>query len=265
MKIAVISPDRRQGGTTVSALLALGIAQTQNMTTCLAYTGNDGRSMSGFLGIKPQEDKTRNLTQVIKLLEANAIAGDEIVDYCLKVPGVPNLQLIETASDTISGEDNTKLLKFAIQNLSHEVVVTDVATEIYDEASLAVIEQSDLVVMVLTQSRDVWNKLKDWDRAGVLGGLNGKGLVYVFNQFDPYVEAFRDTTKRLGLRHRRCAKLSYNPFIRKSSNTGKLQTMLPFILNRDPRVIELNNDLKECLMVVLSNLGRRTAWPQGMA
>jgi len=265
MKIAVISPDRRQGSTTVSVMLALGIAQTQNMTTCLAYTGNDGRSMTSYLGVKPQEDKTRNLTQVIKLLESNAIAGDEIVDYCLKVPGVPNLQLIETAAETTSLEDNTKLLKFAIQNLSHEVVVTDVATEIFDEASLAVIEQSDLVVMVLTQSKDVWDKLRDWDRAGVLSILNGKGLVYIINQFDPYVEAFRDTTKRLGLRHRRCAKLSYNPFIRKSSNTGKLQTMLPFILDRDPRVIELNNDLKECLMVVLSNLGRRTVWPQKKA
>lgn len=262
MKIAVISPDRRQGGTTVSVLLALALAQTQNYRTCLTYTGNDNLSIMGCLGLKPFEDKTRNLTQVIKLLEAHAISGEEISDYCIKVPGVPNLQIIDTASDTISDEDNSKLLKFVIENLHHEIVITDVATEIYDDITRAVIDQSDLVVMVLTQSRDIGNKLKYWETAGVLEYVNNKGLVFIFNQYDPYVEAFRDTTKRMGLRHRRCAKISYNPFIKKTGNQGKLQTILPYILKKDPRVIELNNDLKECLMTVLANLGRKTVWPQ---
>jgi cellulose biosynthesis protein BcsQ len=262
MKIAVISPDRKQGGTTISVLLAVALAQTQNISTCLTYTGNNNTSMAGFLGFKPTEDKTRNLTQVIKLLEANAISGEEIQDYCIKIPGVPNLQLMDTASDTISDEDNTKLLKFVIENMNHDMVITDVATEIYDDVSRAVIDNSDLVVMVLTQSKEIGERLKHWETAGVMDYLNQKGLVFLFNQYDPYVEAFRDTTKRMGLRHRRCAKISYNSFIKRTSNMGKLQTILPFILNKDPRVIELNNDLKECLLVVLANLGRRTSWPQ---
>ncbi|XID94281.1 hypothetical protein ACF3MZ_07090 [Paenibacillaceae bacterium WGS1546] len=262
MKIAVISPDRKQGGTTVSVLLAVALAQTQNVSTCLTYTGNSNSSMAGFLGLQPTEDKTRNLTQVIKLLEASAISGEEIQDYCMKIPGVPNLQLMDTASETISDADNSKLLKFVIGNMNHDMVVTDVATEIYDDISRAVIDQSDLVVMVLTQSKEIGEKLKYWEGAGVMDYLNEKGLVYIVNQYDPYVEAFRDTTKRMGLRHRRCAKLGYNAFIRRTSNMGKLPTILPYVLGRDPRVIELNNDLKECLLVVLANLGRRTAWPQ---
>ncbi|MDQ0885046.1 cellulose biosynthesis protein BcsQ [Paenibacillus sp. V4I9] len=263
MKIAIISPDRKQGGTTISVMLALALAQTQNLTTCLTYTGNDNKAVASFLGLKTLEDKTRSLTQVIKLLEANAISGDEISDYCLKLPGVPNLQIIDTASDTISNEDNTKLLKFVIENLNHEMVITDVATEIYDEITRSVIDNSDLVVMVLTQSRDVADKLKYWESVGVMDYLNKKGLVFIFNQFDPYVEAFRDTTKRINLRHRRCAKISYNAFIKRTSNMGKLQTILPYIIDKDPRVIELNNDLKECLMIILANLGRKTIWPQG--
>ncbi|RED52800.1 hypothetical protein [Cohnella lupini] len=262
MRIAVISPDRRQGGTTISVLLALALAQTQNLTTCLTYTGNNNKSITGALGLKLVEDKTRNLTQVIKLLEANAISGDEILDYCIKVPGVPNLQIINTASDTISDADNARLLKFVIENLNHQVVITDVTTEIYDDVTKSVIDNSDLVIMVLTQSKDVGDKLSYWESAEIIEYLNKKGLVFIFNQYDPYVEAFRDTTKRLNLRHRRCAKISYNAFIKKTSNIGKLQTILPFILKKDPRVIELNNDLKECLMMVLANLGRKTVWPQ---
>lgn len=261
MKISIISPDRKQGGTTISVLLALALAQTQNLTTCLTYTGNNNKSIDSFLGLKSMEDKTRNLTQVIKLLEANAISGDEILDYCTQVPGVPNLQIINTASDTISDDDNAKLLKFVIGNLNHQIVITDVATEIYDDISKAVLDNSDLIVMVLTQSKDVGEKLKYWESTEVMKYLNSKGLVYIFNQYDPYVEAFRDTTKRMNIRHRRCAKISYNAFIRRTSNIGKLQTILPYILSKDPRVIELNNDLKECLMVILANLGRKMTWP----
>ncbi|MFB9277208.1 hypothetical protein [Cohnella cellulosilytica] len=262
MKIAVISPDRKQGGTTVSVLLAVALAQTQNISTCLTYTGNNNTSLAGFLGLKPAEDKTRNLTQVIKLLEANAISGEEIRDYCIKIPDVPNLQLMDTASETISDADNSKLLKFVIGNMNHDMVVTDVATEIYDDISRAVIDNSDLVVMVLTQSKEIAEKLKYWEAAGVMDYLNRKGLVFIVNQYDPYVEAFRDTTKRMGLRHRRCAKISYNAFVKRTGNMGKLQTILPYVLGKDPRVIELNNDLKESLLVVLANLGRRTIWPQ---
>jgi CO dehydrogenase nickel-insertion accessory protein CooC1 len=262
MKIAVISPDRKQGISTVSALLGLALAQTQNFSVCLTYTGNKNATLPAFLGIQPTEDKTRNLTQVIKLLESNAITGEEIQDYCLKVPGTTNLQLMDTASETISDADNSKLVRFVIENMNHDVVITDVATEIYEEITHAVIDNSDLIVMVLTQSREAGEKLKYWESAGILSHLNQKGLVYIFNQYDPNVEAFRDTTKRMGLRHRRCAKITYNSFIKRTSNIGKLQTILPYILARDPRVIELNNDIKECLLVILANLGRRMNWPK---
>ncbi|MFD0588519.1 hypothetical protein ACFQZE_10940 [Paenibacillus sp. GCM10027627] len=260
MKISVISPDRRQGGTTISILLAIALAQTQNYTTCLTYSGNNSNSISGALGIKSIEDKTRSLTQVIKLLEANAISGDDILDYCIQVPGVPNLQIIETASDTITDEENAKLLKFVLGSLNHQIVITDVTTEIYEEITDSVIESSDLIVMVLTQSREIKEKLRKWEAAKIMGKLNKKGLVFIVNQYDPYVEAFRDTSKNMKLKHSRCAKISYNPFIKKTSNIGKLQTILPYILNRDPRVMELNNDLKECLSVVLANLGKRVVW-----
>ncbi|WP_239617494.1 hypothetical protein [Cohnella mopanensis] len=261
MNIAVISPDRRQGGTTISVLLAVALAQTQNLSTCLTYTGNNNKAMAGVLGLKSTEDMTRNLTQVIKMLEANAISRDEIQDYCIKVPNVPNLQVIETASETVSYEDSAKLIRFAIESLNHEIVITDVTTEIYDEVTQSVIDNADLIIMVLTQSKDVGDKLAYWETAEVIKHLNAKGLVYVFNQYDPYVEAFRETTKRLGLRHRRCAKISYNPFIRRTSNRGNLQSILSFILDKDPRVIELHNDLKECIMMILANLGRKTVWP----
>jgi len=261
MRVSVISPDRRQGGTTVSVLLALALAQTQNYTTCLTYTGGKN-SIAGMLGLKPLEDKTRSLTQVIKLLESNAISNEEILDYCIQVPGVPNLQLVDTSSDSITDEETAKLLKFFISRLSHQIVITDVSTEIYEEITASIIDESDLIVMVVTQSREIKEKLRQWEQAQIMGRLNAKGLVFIVNQYDPYVEAFRMTSKSMKIKHTRCAKLSYNPFIKKTSNIGKLQTILPYILDKDPRVIELNNDLKECLAIVTANLGRKMVWLQ---
>ena len=66
-----------------------------------------------------------------------------------KGPRRSQLQIIDTASETISDEDNTKLLKFVMENLNHEIVITDVATEIYDENTRSVIDNSDLIVMFL--------------------------------------------------------------------------------------------------------------------
>ncbi|MDX8360762.1 hypothetical protein [Cytobacillus sp. IB215316] len=258
MRIAVISPDRRQGGTTASILLALAMAETQNLTSCITYTGNNNISMSSYLGITKVEDRTRNLTQVIKLLEANLITGKEIGDYCTKIGS--NIQILDTASSSITDEDNAKLLEYALEHLSHDVVITDVATELYDPVTQAVLDKSDLIVMVLSQSQDIFRKLKVWHEEGVLEELDRRGLVFLLNQFDPYVGAFRDYSKKLGFPHRRFCKISYNPFVKKESNVGKLHTIMPRIVKNDYRMIELNNDIRECLMVILSNLGRVTVW-----
>ncbi len=260
MRICVISPDRRQGNSTVSALLAASLAQTQNYSTCLTFSGSHNHSLESMIGLQTVEDKTRNLSQILRLLESNAISEEDVRDYCVQVPVIPNMQFIDTTSETVSEEDSSKLLQYVVSHLSHEIVITDVTTEIYDDVTKMIIEQSDLVVMVLTQSKDVWEKLAFWKQSGWMEMLNKKGLLYIFNQFDAYVDAFRDTTKKLGLRHNRCAKISYNPFIKRMGNMGKLQSIVPYILDKDPRVIELNHDLKECLMVILANLGRRTAW-----
>ncbi|WP_433946686.1 hypothetical protein [Paenibacillus sp. SN-8-1] len=265
MNVTFISPDRRQGLTTVSALTAVALASTQNLTTCLTFTGGDNTSLNTFLGLDPVEDKTRNIGQMVKLLEADAISGNEIADYCTKIPGIPNLQILDSTSTDINSEANDKLIKFAIENMTTDVVITDVTTEIFDEVTKEVIEHSDLVIMVLTQSRDIWKKLKLWEEEQwepgskvsqtIMEKLSSKGLLFVFNQYDYNVEAFRDTTKKFGIRHRRCCRISYNSWIKKTSNQGKLHTILPYIISKDPRVIDLNIEIKELLMVILSNLG----------
>ena len=84
--------------------------------------------------------------------------------------------------------------------------------------------------------------------------------MYVINKFDGYVSAFPDFTKQAGIKHIQCCKLSYSPFIKKTANLGKLHTILPFILDRDVRVCELNNDLKECMQVITAHMGVKCNW-----
>ncbi|WP_105614124.1 hypothetical protein [Vallitalea okinawensis] len=258
MKIAVISPGRRQGATTVSVLLGVALAQTQNLRVCLTHTGTYSESINTFLGLKEIQDKTRSLTQVIKLLEANAISGEEISDYCIKLGA--NLDIINTASHALSQADSDRLLSFVLQNLKHDVVITDVTTEFYEETTQGVIDSSDLVIMVLTQAKDILKKFELWRQSNYYKKLQDKGLIFIVNQYDPYVGAFRDMTKHLGLKHRRCCKIAYSPFIKRTGNQGKLHTILPYIMDKDVRVIELHNDIKECLHVITANLGMPMDW-----
>lgn len=270
MNISFISPDRRQGVTTTSLLVALALARTQNTTVTYTYTGDSSSSLETFLGVEAETDITRSINQLVKLMESNIVKEDEIENYCTKIPDVKNFMVLNSASSTISPEENNDLVKMAIKNLNTDYVVTDVTTEIFEDVTKEVIEESDLIVMVLTQSRDIWKKVKIWEEAlwdpskedspTIMEKLNSKGLIFIFNRYDSYVEAFRSTTKNFNIKHRRCCKITQNPYITRMSNIGKLDQIIEYVIEKDYRVIELNNDLFECVTVIQTNLGRRTLW-----
>lgn len=52
----------------------------------------------------------------------------------------------------------------------------------------------------------------------------------------------------------------YSPLITKYCNSGQLDTIVPYIIQRDPRVIEFNADLKECTQFLLSLQEAKIKW-----
>ncbi len=258
MKIAVLSPSRDQGITTVSALLGQALAQTQGLTVCLTHSGLENYDLESYLGQKNKEDKTRSITQLIKLLETNSINGNVIDEFCTQI--VHNFEFLNTVTTNISREVSSKLLKTVIPNANHDIVITDIVTELWEDSTQQVIQLADIVIIVLTQNLNSIKKLEKWKKSDFYDFLKGKPTMYIVNKYDSYISSFRDYTKKLYLKHIQCCKISYSPFICRTANLGQLQTLLPYIIKKDTRVCGLNNDIRECMQVIMAHMGEQFNW-----
>ncbi|GKX28630.1 hypothetical protein SH1V18_11100 [Vallitalea longa] len=256
MKVAVYSPVRRQGCTTLSVLLGSAIAQISNMKVCLTYTGTESDSYNIALGLNQIEDRTKSLTQVIRMLEANSITGKEVNDYL--TPLTDNLDIMQTSSDYITTEESGKLLTFVLNNLTHELILTEINSEPYEDSTKAILSNADIVVVLLSQGMDVINKYKAWKKSELFP--DPTKVVYAMNYYDPNISALRDVAKIMGIKPNKIVKITNNPFIKKMTNLGSLHKLMPYIYNKDIRVISLNSDVRDLCYLVMSNLGIKIDW-----
>lgn len=257
MKIAVVSPAHKQGASCVSALIALAFAKTQDKHVCLTYTGSN-KEISNYLGLSSEyTDKTRTASQIAELLKVNAIKPDDLAEYCEKVGN--NLDLLKTEINYLDSIDSSKLMEFLVGSLPHEIVITDITTDIFEDVTKKVIEKSDMVLIVTTQDGKVNEKLKAWMASEHFKLAQSKGTLLIVNKFSSIVGNMKPYNK-MGFKSSRLAKIHYNPFIIKTANMGQLGTLMDYIVNKDSRVIELNQDIKELLQVICANAGFKAQW-----
>lgn len=256
MKIAIYSPVRRQGCSTLSVLLGAAIAQVVGMKVCLTYTGNESDAYNVALGLSHLEDRTRSLTQVIRMLEGNSIAGEDIVDYL--TPLRENLDIMQTASDYITAEESDALLHFVLSNLPHELIITEINSEPFEENTQHILNDVDIVIVLVSQGMDVLNKYKLYKKSQYFPD-NDK-IIYVVNQFDPNISPLKDVAKMMGVNRRKIVKISRNPYITKMANAGTLHKLMPYIYKKDLRVLNLHADIRDLCYLVMSNLGIKINW-----
>lgn len=256
MRVAIYSPVRRQGATTISVLLGAAMAKQRSFSTCITYTGTEVDSLNLYLNIQQREDMTKSLSQMVKLLEADIISSEDIKDYLFSVD--TNLDLMHTANEHTNKEDSERLLSYILDNLPHDLIITDVNSEPYEATTQKVLDQADLVVVVISQSMDVVGRFRRWRESEYFP--DPSKVVYVINGYDSNVSAARDVAKKIGIKYTKVSKITMNPYVRKMSNSGKLTELLTPILNKDARVIELNTDLRDLCYLVAGNLGVKVNW-----
>lgn len=255
MRISVISPTHRSGNSTVTAMLGQSLAHTQGLKVMLTYTGQK-RDMCNYMGVETVVDKTRTISQVVKLLESRAISPEDIYDYSIKVS--PNINIFDTVDPTVTEEEAANLTSFVFKNIKADICICDVNTEIFDPITQSMFNLSDIVCIVINPDNTNYNILQAW-RESELWPKKAEVMV-ITNRYDEQIDALRNISKRLGIAHSNVCKLHYNPLLTKYSNTGKLMTVLPFIIARDPQVIEMNTDFKECTQYIISLYGNKFKW-----
>ena len=254
MKIAVVSPFHRTGISTITALLGYALVWTQQASTVISYSGYS--DMARYLGTSELDDKTRSISQLSKLLSAGAISPENITEYC--VPLIRDLHLLDTTSTTVTAEEKSKLLSFVFDRVPTDFIVCEVNSELYEETTKELLNNCDLIVMVFHPYRTQFDEVKrymqseDWP--------SDKPIMYLCNQYDDVVKPLRDISRDMGVKHLNMCKLHYNPWIMKMAEAGKLDEIVPYVLQKDPRVIELANDMREWMSYVQSINGHRVKW-----
>ncbi len=256
MKVAIYSPVRRQGCTSVSVLIGAALAYVNNMKICLTYTGNESISLNIALGLREIQDRTRSLTQVIRMLEANSILKEDINDYL--TPLSDRLDIMQTSGDYISSEESDKLLTFVLNNLLHELIITDINSEPYEVRTKEILSNADIIIVLVSQGMDVISKYKLWKKSDLFP--DPSKIIHVVNNYNPNISSLKDFAKVIGIKHTKIAKITSNPFIAKMSNMGQLHKLIPYIIKKDIRVINLHADIRDLCYLAMSNLGVKLDW-----
>ena len=247
MRIAVISPHAvNNGNTTLSMLIGLEFASTGKLT-CLTHAKPVSNSFFQYLNFRGFVDKTTTPSQIVKILKEGSLTGDDARDYCRDI--ADNLEAFTNTSSNFSQEDMTFMFKYIAKAFPHEHVIFDIDNDI--ERNKVIIKLCDVVVINITQSikeLDQFQKQKDV----ILDMLADKPKVVVVNKYVSTKGNLKEVAKWMGVKKpSNWVVLHENPWITWATNHGKLNSLYKNVLKKDPRVIEIHNDMSRICTAIM--------------
>lgn len=248
LKIMVVSPLHQMGSSVVAAMIAQG-ATYNNKTSTLLFN-QTGSKLPQYLGIEDLNDPTRSVMQIVKLIDNGAISDNDILDYTFNY--ATNAHLLNTASESIETKDALQIINHVYKRTPTDIVVIDNSEDITTKVSKQLIEDSDTIFVVIQPMPKAFERLKVWLE---YSDLKDRPNVFVIvDYYNEVVFSIRDLARYIGLPASRVCKLHYNPWITKCCIKGQLNTVLPLAMDMDPRVVNLNNDIKELNAVINSEI-----------
>lgn len=254
MKVALVSPFHRSGLTTVTALMGLALTWTQQVSTTIAYTGES--NLPHIIGAPEVDDKTRAITQLSKLLTERAIGPEQITEYCMSL--TRDLYLLDTRSNILTTEQKGRISSFVFDQVPTDFVVCECSEDIDDEETQSFLQVADIVVLVFEPYRTQFEGVKEclaseyWPK--------DKHTMLLCNKYEDIVMPLRNMSAMLGVKHVDMCKLHYNPWIMKMGDANSLADIIDPIVTHDPRVLALNNDIREWMDFFMSLSGTRVKW-----
>lgn len=264
MKIVMLSTRHGRGLTTTSILLADMCARAVSVPCIVAHTDSSDPTMDKYLNLSKSKDPTMSIRQVYKLLEVNQINGEKLSDYTVKRGNLqifdiydPNyIQGADADSDVDASGKSSQLLDLVLSENVRGLSFVDMTGEIYEPTMQRIISDGDFYIIVIDQSVDNIDQLKEWQKYKYFTETIAKeGYLVLVNQFNNNNYALDKIAKMLNIRRSSMMKIGYNPMIVKHSNEGNLHYVNDYALNGDPRYIATREDLLSCVSLLTSHLG----------
>lgn len=256
MRVAVISPLNRSGCSVITTVLAQAAALTQDMKTMVTYTSRQ-RTLPVYLNLEGfLSDRTRSISQVVKLLQARAISADELDEFAIRVAA--NFYLMDTVSNTISDDEALMVQKFVYTNSKSDLTICDISEALDDPNAQELLEISDAMCLVLNpdyvsiEMLHLWRESEYWPK--------NKPYLVIINRYDDPIIGLRPYAKRCGIETKFVSKLHYNPFIVKACNENFLVDIVPYAYEKDIRLLNIRGDIKELMSWITNISGRKLVW-----
>jgi hypothetical protein len=260
LKIAVFSPVHGQTGNTVTSLfIAMSLALTQRKNICLTHTDFGSTVIQDALGLDLQDDVTRSLSQVFKLLSSGTLLEKELTDYAINV--IPGLDLYTTHNVVLESGELAGFIEFLFNKMKiyHHIVI-DVDSGMNDKTTELCLTIADTIVITVSQNNQVLKKVRSLVQSnGFKKLVKDKRIVYALNRFNSEICKLSDVAKQLDVKTKDIIIIHDNHFISRCYNKGIIDDVIKRALQKDVRVLELYNDIRNVCRFLL---GKDYIWKE---
>lgn len=247
-RILVLSPLHNLGTTVVATMIAQSISYNGRSAT-LSFTDAEPY-IAHYTNLKDLDDPMRSVTQVVKLIDGNAIEKEDIIRYSHVI--TKNLYFMNTSTAALTEAVKQRTVMSIFENITSDVVVCDCSEDIDSPITLSLLSKADMVFVVVNTSPKVFKHVHSWIE---YSALKDKAETYiVINQYDEGIGSLRDLSKKVYHAASHVCKVHFNPWIAKCCITGSLQTILPLVMEKDYRVANLYGDFQEIDQAITGNL-----------
>lgn len=261
MRVAVISTADRGGATAATLLIGYALAYKCKEKVRLCYTGYN-EAIKKYAGRgRDDRDATRTISQVSKLLQAHAIAPEELGDYCMKLG--PNYELMDSTDEALTEEETTELLNYVYTRSTSDFILCDVAGMLDEEATQSILNSSDAIILISEASAASLDQAHEMVQEDKLFPKDVPTMLLI-TRYHEQIAPLKWCANKAGVKMRHTCKLHFSPYIVRGCNNMDLESVARAIFDRDPRVIELNNDLKECVqfLLTINSPGQKVRWEE---
>lgn len=258
MRVAIISPVANTGNTTAAIMIAGAYALTQGIDTTLMCTATRARRLHDYMGIVYEEDITASITQLQKLISSHAIAPEECVDYLHKV--TRNLMVLDTTCKSLQEDERLDIISHVYKSDVTPVTICDIHwdPDLLDSVSgITLLEASDIIFINVNNDK---KNVEALQRLKGTGKLPTKSYYLLVNSYENATMSVRTCASTFGFKSRCTTKIHRNPYIQSLAGKGEILDVIRSAISRDPRVIELNQDLKEVCEVISNESKTRLKW-----
>lgn len=210
MIVSVISSVHGQGGNSTIAML-ISYLLSAHSAVCLTHLSADEDTFHDYLGIERSNDLTCSTSQIVNLLGANAITLTDIKDYCTSVK--PNLDIF------FNNDADIDMVSF-LKKLPYDFVVVDVDISVSDSAVKSLLQDSEVVVVTLSQSQNVLGRYNKYLKP-LIADTKAKCL-FLCNKYSQTIGSMPQFSRQIGASLKECLQLHNSGLLTKCANNKRI-------------------------------------------